>query len=359
MPLPGKDDRPFVGRKDELEAFDKVLRDPAGQAVLVVGQAGMGKTMLVNRMARCAQDHPDLTCGAVRYEVTPTDDVAGTMALMMDHAFEAAQVGKKFLSGTSEQWRALLNVVKVGDLVMSLKRDPAKDTRTQFLDRLRLISAKMPPDTRAIFIIDPEKYMPAGSANAWRLVVRDLPDKVKFLFAQRPEDVLISSHDFLDEEAVEDLLNLHAPDLQAPIAQVRDALGRYHGHPYAVPAALNLIADGLPLADLPPTRRRSESLRPSGIRCATSIKRKPSSFSGRWQSWRCPSPMILCNTLAAYHRRRATRCSRMRTWPGSSVRSRKGAGFTMPCSPITSAGSFPPRKARRITSGPSRSIAAG
>jgi len=30
----------FVGRKDELEQFKEVLKNPKGQAVLVVGQAG-------------------------------------------------------------------------------------------------------------------------------------------------------------------------------------------------------------------------------------------------------------------------------------------------------------------------------
>ena len=34
----------FVGRKDELEQFKKVLKNPKGQAVVVVGQAGMRKT---------------------------------------------------------------------------------------------------------------------------------------------------------------------------------------------------------------------------------------------------------------------------------------------------------------------------
>jgi hypothetical protein len=35
------EERIFVGRKDELEQFGKVLEDPKGQAVLVVGQAGI------------------------------------------------------------------------------------------------------------------------------------------------------------------------------------------------------------------------------------------------------------------------------------------------------------------------------
>ena len=75
------DDRPFVGRKDELRGFGEILAAPEGQAVVVVGQAGMGKTMLVNRMARLALDHPNLKCGAVRYEVTPTDTPASVMGV--------------------------------------------------------------------------------------------------------------------------------------------------------------------------------------------------------------------------------------------------------------------------------------
>ena len=64
----------FVGRRDELKRFGDVLASPKGQAVLVVGPQGMGKTLLVNRMARIAQTHPDLACDHVRFEVTDTDE---------------------------------------------------------------------------------------------------------------------------------------------------------------------------------------------------------------------------------------------------------------------------------------------
>jgi len=50
----------FVGRKEELEQFKKILQDPKGQAILVTGQAGMGKTFLVNKMAETAQNKVDL-----------------------------------------------------------------------------------------------------------------------------------------------------------------------------------------------------------------------------------------------------------------------------------------------------------
>lgn len=36
-------DKIFVGRKEELEQFKKVLEEPKGEAVLVVGRAEMGR----------------------------------------------------------------------------------------------------------------------------------------------------------------------------------------------------------------------------------------------------------------------------------------------------------------------------
>lgn len=42
--------RIFVGREGELEEFRQALRSPQGQAILVVGQAGMGKSWLIEEM---------------------------------------------------------------------------------------------------------------------------------------------------------------------------------------------------------------------------------------------------------------------------------------------------------------------
>ncbi|MFB0555624.1 MAG: tetratricopeptide repeat protein [Phycisphaerae bacterium] len=260
----------FVGRKAELDQFKEVLKDPKGQAVLVVGQAGMGKTWLVNKMAGIAENHPDLKCGWVRYEVTPTDSVDSIMAIMMDNAFEAAQVTEGSFNGTTrrlEQWRSLLNVINIGDLVMSLKRDPAKNTREQFLKRLELISKRMPDNGRSIFVIDPEKYMQMDSDQAWAIVVKELPDKIKFIFAQRPEDVLVEGEtfgaldnvsqipeerlDILDEESVDELINKRVAGLKYSVKEVREVLNRYEGHPYALQGSLDLLKAGMELEELP------------------------------------------------------------------------------------------------------------
>ncbi|UCC31759.1 MAG: tetratricopeptide repeat protein [Phycisphaerales bacterium] len=272
-------DRLFVGRQAELEQFDQVLASPKGQAVVVVGQAGMGKTMLVDRMKHRAESHSGFKCGAVRYEVTPTDPPGGTMALMLEDAVSAARASKKTILGTDNQWRALFKAAglipgagkvaeALGDLVLSLTWDTAKPVRRQFMDRLRFISGKMPANGRAIFVVDPEKYMKDGSADDWRLVVRDLPEKIIFLFAQRPEDVLISSSDFmaldnvtripgqrldpLDEGNVDELIDARKTQLPVSTIEAREAVRRYEGHPYAVQAALDLLVDGRPINELPP-----------------------------------------------------------------------------------------------------------
>ena len=263
-------DKIFVGRKVELEQFKKVIEDPKGQAVLVVGHRGMGKTWLINKIAEIAEKHPSLKCGCVRYEATPTDSVDSTMALMMDNAFEASQIEDGSFSGTNrrlEQWKSLLNVINLGDLVMSLRRDPAKNTRDQFLERLQLISKQMPENGRAIFIIDPEKYMQKDSDQSWAIVVKGLPEKIKMVFAQRTEDVLVESATFkaldnishipekrldvLEEQAVDELLDKRVTDTDYTVTEVRKILSKYKGHPYALQGALDLLKAGTKLEELP------------------------------------------------------------------------------------------------------------
>ncbi|MGA2916147.1 MAG: tetratricopeptide repeat protein [Sedimentisphaerales bacterium] len=265
----------FVGRQEELEEFKKVLENPQGQAVLVIGQVGMGKTFLVNKMAQIAQEHPDLKCGCVRYEVTPTDSVDSTMALMMDNAFEAAATEAGSFDNVPErrkQWMALLKTIvpkgdKIAELIDSLRRDPAKNTRDQFLERLNLISKKMPKNGRAIFIIDPEKYMQEKSDQSWAIVVKQLPEKIKFVFAQRNEDMLVDSEvfnelknvvripekhlDVLDELSVDELIGLESANIKYPISEIKKVISGHDGHPYAIGAALGLLKAGVKLEKLP------------------------------------------------------------------------------------------------------------
>jgi len=265
-------DRIFVGREEELKAFREVLCAPQGQAVLITGPQGMGKSLLANKMADSATKHPDLLCDYVRFEVTGTDAPDKIMEHMVDRAFDAAGITEGSFEKTERGARQRLALFKlvpkvseIAELVRSLRRDEKKNARDQLLEKLNLISKRMADNARAIFVIDSEKYMADGSADAWRLVVENLPDKIKFLFAQRPDDVLAASDEFaalavripqeslstLEERAVEDLIQARAPELKQPISEVRSAVKRYRGHPYAVAGALDLLADDQDITDLP------------------------------------------------------------------------------------------------------------
>jgi tetratricopeptide (TPR) repeat protein len=267
----------FVGRKEELEEFSRVLEDPRGQAIIVVGNRGMGKTWLVNRMAKMASEHPTIKCGCVRYEVTPHINPNSMMETMMGNAFEAGQVKEGSFDGTKrglEQWRSFWNVFNIGDLIMSLRRESAKDTRQQFLEQLEFISKRMPENGRAIFIIDPEKEMAEKSDQDWAIVVKNLPEKIKFVFAQRTEDALVDSEvidgldnvvripdkmlDTLSEEDVDELVNCRRENLRVEITDLRKVLSRYKGHPYAIGAALDLVEAGTELEELPKTGKQTE-----------------------------------------------------------------------------------------------------
>lgn len=249
----------FVGRKDILLQFDEFLKCSKGQAALVVGQQGMGKTMLLEQMMKRAIENPELECACIRHEVVETDSVDATMDEILDQAYYEAEIGPPPPDRQTEQLRVLLNVIKIGDLVMSLKRDPPLNARDQFLKRLGRISAKMPKNGRTLFIIDPNKYMQLKSDQAWAAVLQKLPDKIKIVFAQRPEDVLASSDqlcgcsnvirlpqhenglDALDDCAVTELVRLRARDIGKSEDDLMELVAGYNGHPYAIDDALNLI----------------------------------------------------------------------------------------------------------------------
>jgi len=230
----------------------------------------MGKTWLVNKMAEIAENHPKLKCGWVRYEVTPTDSVDSMMALIMDNAFEAGHVKERSWDITSrrlEKLRGLLNLLKVGDLVLSLWRGAQRTAREDLLKRLALISKRMPSNGRAVFVIDPDKHMQAESDQAWAVVTQELPEKIKLLFGQRPDGVLVNSERFsgldnvvyipdgglgaLNKEDVGKLVELWAKEVDCGSKGLLEALSQYEGHPYAVQGALGLLTTGSSIDKLP------------------------------------------------------------------------------------------------------------
>ncbi len=257
--------RHFVGREAEIKRFRHLLDTGSGRAVVIVGQQGMGKTTLAERLLEEAAQHPTLDCRSLWYEVTRLDTVDALMERMLEGAFAGADVHGSFVPSEQrrKQWKALLRFVpgyeEVEGLLETLKQQLTLPPWERFARVLHEISTRLEEHQRVLFVVDPEKYMKEGSAEAWRVLVRRLPDKVVVVLPQRPEDELASSREFLrlpnverlpkgrlpalSEEAAGELVDLVAPGLEFPVDEVRAAVARYDGHPYALGAALGLLQE--------------------------------------------------------------------------------------------------------------------
>lgn len=271
----------FVGRRSELAAFSRLLEKEEGRTILVEGQQGMGKSMLLKQMAAVADHHATIRCGHVFFETSPTDTIDSILGWIMDSANDAAASIKgrdRLTSASKEQWKAFFGalglipllgrpVEKLGDLLLSFERDPTGNTRSQFLDVISKLSKRLKQNSRAIFFIDPQKGLQQESEHAWSLISRELPPRVILVFAQRPEDILADSATFrkmqnvscipdgslgvLSPSEIDELVALRCSKSQLDSSVVSARIRSYSGHPYALDAALRLVASGVSLDDLP------------------------------------------------------------------------------------------------------------
>ena len=118
-----------------------------------------------------------------------------------------------------------------------------------------------------LFLLDSEKYMHPDSEEPWTVVVRDLPPRIKLLFAQRPDDFLASSFEFgrldnvvripdgpldkLDPDAVDELIDLCQQGTSYSTEELSTHLAEAEGHPYVVVGSLDLLLKGSRLDELP------------------------------------------------------------------------------------------------------------
>ena len=268
----------FVGRKRELDQWSKLLAEIAetGQAVVVVGKYGLGKTWLLDQMIRKAQEHNPHQCFAVRYVMGPGESPGMILRAILEDMFQAARYeagsldaqGKRF-----EQWTRIYRKLELFSkhtasdfrLLEQLRFNNRKNIFEQFTNRLKLLSHWMPDHSRLLFTVDPELDTLATRVELWTHVVKSLPPKIILLFAQRYKDSLAVNEEFrsqsnvyfipslelqsqgltdLEEADAEQLFDAYLPMFQGKSIDRQTVLERfrqYHHHPYAVHAALNLL----------------------------------------------------------------------------------------------------------------------
>jgi len=286
--------RNFVGRKQELDQWSRLLTDPApeGQAVVVVGKYGMGKTWLLDQMLQKAQEHDALKCFSARYVMAPSESPGMILRMILDDMFQAARYEAGSLDASGKRFEQWVRIYReLGILAKHknpgfhfferLRFDGRKNIFEQFTDRLKLFSDLLPENGRLLFAIDPELETLAARVELWAKVVKDLPPEIFFLFAQRYKDSLAVNEEFqalpnvhflppldsqpegladLQQDESEQLFDAYLPmyaDKNIDRQAVLERFQQYRHHPYAVHAALKLLQlpnftiDQLPVRQIP------------------------------------------------------------------------------------------------------------
>jgi tetratricopeptide (TPR) repeat protein len=265
----------FVGRQDELRQFGELLQEAPGQTILLSGKPGMGKTMLLDRMAGFGHRQSDVRMGLIRYNVKSSDSADAVMEKIMVHAFEAVntrKAGSHYNDMRMEQWfsffkKILPDADDNNDISKSFRYKPESGIRSQFLEKLRFLSHIMSEYARAVFFIDTDKKLRPKYEEAWIDVLGELPPGIKFVFAypvdsDNPPDngtsplYKLSNHKEifvspLDISAVSELIEQYEDEISFPKQEIEKLLSIYRGHPYMLSAALELLQDKIRPSILP------------------------------------------------------------------------------------------------------------
>ncbi len=259
----------FVGRQAELSLWSEYLADPQGQAVLVVGAEGTGKTALLDQIALQTWHKTSLRCGYVRFDACPEDSPESIMRYMLEDAFSLARASAGAVDNPGLrfwQWDAFFDGIgiphrrmeDVHRLVNLLRFDPQRHIGEQFLGRLRKISQWMKPESRAIFLIDHTDFFRDEFVEPWKRIFSNLPQGVKLVFTQMPGDAFLRAPDFLTLPQVKTIPSpvqnglgpLSEKDFDKLLSQfkfvpeqgdLKQLYFRYEGNPYLIRAAFDLL----------------------------------------------------------------------------------------------------------------------
>lgn len=287
----------YIGRDRELARWTTILDDPSGEVVVVVGEPGRGKTVLLDHMVEVGRHHSSLCVAAVRYEALPTDSPGMIMRTIMEDAFSAARAKAgqfESVENRFAQWNAAIDrlglavakgtipvretdTVGAGDLgcyelLSEMRYDPSRNVFDQFRRRLILLSQRIADTGRLLIIIDPKRGLCDFRIEQWHALLDHLPPKIKLLFAQRPHDPLASAPLFRDRKSVrflcetseglppftesetDRLVAIYRRDADETetLPDLKNLTDVYRGEPLAVRAVLEMLVHaGARTEDLP------------------------------------------------------------------------------------------------------------
>jgi tetratricopeptide (TPR) repeat protein len=162
----------------ELAQFEKVLAEPAGQAIVIVGPAGSGKSRLLTSMVMRGEKGEKFHFEGKIHHVGPTTRPNDVLR----------EIGK---------W--------AGGVVAPINA-------TSILGRLEESVREFGDSHRRVVGVDAKPKQTDGLERWWMEIISQLPEKVKFIFTQRPDDILATNEQFMG------LANVVRIDVEMPLA---------------------------------------------------------------------------------------------------------------------------------------------
>lgn len=260
----------FVGRDNELAALEKWVADDKTRAGVLVGSVGRGKSVLLKAFEdQCAgRDMAELPWYVQSLAVTGDQQAGQAMEHLLGMMYSACDVLVRTGPGDRDLWRAsLLSFPVVGKLLAALvKQDtrPGWQRFPHFAAELSKAAVKeYGSDTRLIFLIDPQHELQLAKPGDWVPLAEGLPDTVRLIIAQRPDDTLVTHGDAkrvfanvleppLDDLSDKEVEQWYEQEIDAGQLQDfdasthgtlwRTAYERYSGYPFAHDAVIKVLA---------------------------------------------------------------------------------------------------------------------
>jgi tetratricopeptide (TPR) repeat protein len=265
----------LFGRHSEQSEFCSWVgsssRTAEHRAALLIGRAGIGKSVLMRRFHELCNEHTPEQWYVQRFELNSNESPSEFLERVLRKTHD---LFKWYWLRTGPRDDRLLTalaemVPKVGKLLAALVEDVKRPGWERFIDYAEALSDRLEPKhNRLVILIDPLKEMQSTQGTDWLTIASKLPPAIRIVIAQRPADVIAAHPEsrlqfrIIPEHGL--LSDLDGPAIRAwydaelgphgRLAQIsadwpsgiRDnlwqvAFKRYRGHPFAHDAVIRLL----------------------------------------------------------------------------------------------------------------------
>ena len=243
-------DKLFVGRREYLEEFERLINEKANYRVLFIpGEGGIGKTWLLRKMLALANEKKDLN------NLLPPDNIIDTYSTA-NHSIDGVQeqivaLLKKTFKGECftnyKKFKHEIDVARREGFDEETRSDFEKKARKAFIDDCKTLSESITP----IIFLDTFERVQREEVGRWILfdMIPELP-RYKFVITGREacEEKsyihLYTLRGFTDEEAMEYFLHKRGLPEAPDFADVLSAIcEKAKGRPLFIDLAISWFSD--------------------------------------------------------------------------------------------------------------------